>query len=61
MICPITFVTTGPAFAMECKHNLCAWWDEEEEDCAVLTISKIMSRSESRRIDEEIRKERGKF
>jgi hypothetical protein len=23
---------------MDCKENECAWWDEENEQCAILSI-----------------------
>lgn len=56
LICPITFITTGPAFAMTCKHHLCAWWDSENEQCAVIVIARVMDRTEDRALGSLSRK-----
>ncbi len=56
LICPMTFMTTGPALAMTCKHHLCAWWDEENEECAILVIARVMDRTEDIMLHDRNRK-----
>ena len=38
MICPIVSYRNERIGYMYCKENECAWWDEENEQCAILSI-----------------------
>lgn len=39
LICP---VQSGETSDIKCTAN-CAWWDEEDEQCAVLTIATYLA------------------
>ena len=38
MICPMISYQNKYCEDMACKENECAWWDEENEQCAILSI-----------------------
>lgn len=38
MICPMISYQNKYCDDMDCKENKCAWWDEENEQCAILSI-----------------------
>ena len=38
MICPMISYHNKYCDDMDCKENECAWWDTENEQCAILSI-----------------------
>ena len=38
MICPMISYQNKYCDDMDCKEKECAWWDKENEQCAILSI-----------------------
>ena len=48
MICPIREISYNPeddTETMECQEDVCAWYDKDEKQCAVLSIMQSLARS----------------
>ena len=39
-ICPLSIMSPAECPFMNCKKNECAWWDEDSQACALLTLAR---------------------
>lgn len=43
-ICPLSVILPAECPFMNCKENECAWWDEDAQACALLSLAKSTRR-----------------
>lgn len=40
--CPLLYTHSG--ISLYCKKENCAWWNDDDEECAVLTLGRAFSK-----------------
>ena len=43
-ICPLSIMSPAECPFMHCKKTECAWWDEDAQECSLLSLAKAVRR-----------------
>jgi len=43
--CPFCYANANPGDDFNCLKEVCAWWDSDNDCCAVLTLAKGLNRA----------------
>ena len=43
-ICPLSISSPSDTPLCLCQKEMCAWWDEDSQDCAAVVLARVMKK-----------------